>query len=75
MIDVEIVGGPRDGEIIALPDGVNVLKIAMPTRIDRILLECDWPLPLTSRDPGYRQVTLLIVRKNNRWKAYWKEPT
>jgi hypothetical protein len=73
MIEVEIVGGPRDGEVHALPEGVNVVNLAMPTRIDRILMECDYPLP--SRDPGYVQVSMPVKLTRNGYKAYWREPS
>jgi len=71
-MNVEIVGGPRDGELHAIPDGTHTLYIAMPTRIDRILMECDWPL--TSRDPLYRKVELPVRLTRTGYKAYWREP-
>lgn len=30
MVTIEIVGGPRDGETFALPEGVNHLTVAKP---------------------------------------------
>lgn len=73
MIEVEIIGGPRDGQRIALPDGVGSVRVALPTRLDaRKWDENEIP---TMNDPCYREVCMPIKLTRDGYRAYWKEPS
>ncbi len=42
-MEVEIVGGPDDGKIMAVPDGTNHLKFAIPPSLKSMLRIDDDP--------------------------------
>jgi hypothetical protein len=73
-IKVEIVGGPRDGAIFCLPDGIRELRypLLMHPSINAETLT-SYEASLEALD--VREVRLPIVLTRNGYKAYWKEPS
>jgi hypothetical protein len=59
----EIVGGPRDGERIALARLAPVRFPVAPPRIAAVLEEVDWPMMQT--------IEISPVLTGNGWRLYW----
>lgn len=66
---VEIVGGPKDGEQVAMPDGTRHLRVAVPMNMAAWLQE-------TPLHPSLdvRMVEMDIVHYPWGNYAYWREP-
>jgi hypothetical protein len=69
VIEVEIVGGPHDGEIWALPNAQTPLRVPVATAS---LWEHD--IPFTLADPAYRVVEMYPKLTRNGWRLLWREP-
>ncbi len=71
-MEVEIVGGPDDGKVIALPEGTHTLYVPV------VMNPREWLLQLGDEPPAaaldVRRVDMPIVLTRNGYRAYWKEP-
>lgn len=72
-IEVEIVGGPRDGDVIVLPEGSYALHMAVP---NKALMDALYEEYVQDIRSGYRvhEVRMPIKLTRDGYKAYWREP-
>ena len=70
MIEAEMVGGPRDGEVWALPNCHTALKVPVPRTPDVHHYD-----DLIEARMEYRVVEMMPVLTKNGWRLYWKEPS
>lgn len=69
VIEAEIIGGPRDGQIVAIEDGRD---FHVPVLIN--------PDAFFNEDPMHdaaviKAVTMRPVLTRNGYRLYWREPT
>jgi hypothetical protein len=78
-IEVEIVGGPRDGERVALPDGIKELRYPLVTNPNVLNEKWDAETETSYRTSleslNIREVRLPIRLTSNGYRAYWREPS
>ena len=68
MIVATFVGGPRDGEQVALEDARAPLYVALPVELGPA------PHPDTMPQVAYREVMLQPELTRDGWVLRWKEP-
>jgi hypothetical protein len=74
VVEVEIVGGPKDGTVIALPDGINELRYPLVTNPSVINAETEASYMTSLESLNVREVRLPIRLTRNGYRAYWHEP-
>lgn len=70
MIEVEIVGGPKDGAIVEVHKSSQYFEV--PVQVPFSELNVDVPEnPITDR--GYKVYKLEVVKTKTKHVAYWNE--
>jgi hypothetical protein len=79
MIEVEIVGGPKDGLRMCLPDGIHELRYPLVTNPNVLNETWDAETETSYRTSlealNVREVRLPIKLTRDGYRAYWKEPS